>query len=106
MIDLVEAIRIAMEPDATVEARAAGASACRSILATLETPIQSSERPAFNPAQIAGLVTALRGVPADQLLDLAIARLRAALPAGTAVPQSQPLKLQLIPMALAARKTP
>ena len=108
MIDLIEAIRIAMEPDATVEARTAGASACRSILANLEpAPSQASEQPIFNPTQIAHIVTALRGVPTDQLLDLAIAKLRAALPSGTEVPRQPPLKLQLIPVAQqTGRKTP
>jgi hypothetical protein len=47
----------------------------------------------------------LRGVPPDKLLDLAIEKLRAALPAGIEVPQAQPLKFQLIPVAPLAGST-
>jgi hypothetical protein len=36
-------------------------------------------------------------MPPDQLLDLAIAKLRGALPAGTDVPAAMPLKYDLIP---------
>jgi hypothetical protein len=37
-------------------------------------------------------------MPQDQLLDLAIARLRAALPAGVEVAPVKPLKFHLIPV--------
>ena len=50
-------------------------------------------------SQIACVVSALRGVPPDQLLDLAIQRLRAALPAGVEAPPAQPLKFHIIPVA-------
>jgi hypothetical protein len=42
------------------------------------------------------LVSAFRGIPPDQLLDLAIARLRAALPAGVEVPNATPLNLRIV----------
>lgn len=103
MENLIESIRAALAPDAIAEAKLAGASACRTILAALEgTPGQPLAAPAVVPmsgSQIAGMVSALRGVPPDQLLDLAIQRLRAALPAGVEVPRAQPLKFHIIPVA-------
>ena len=36
MIDFIETIRTAMQPDANDESRASGAAACRAILAALE----------------------------------------------------------------------
>jgi hypothetical protein len=50
----------------------------------------------INASQIASVVGALRGVPPDQLLDLAIAKLRASLPAGVEVPKVEPLKFHII----------
>nr|HEX4316254.1 hypothetical protein [Kofleriaceae bacterium] len=102
MENLLEAIRAAVVTDASPEARAAGAQACRTILAALEAtaaePIQAAAAQPTTPP-IADLVATLRGVPMDQLLDLAIARLRAALPVGTAVPTVQPVKFQFIPQS-------
>jgi hypothetical protein len=112
MENVLEAIRAAVAVDATAEARTAGVAACRAILAALEAqpgePIVANVV-APSPSPIATVVAALRGVPADQLLDLAIAKLRAALPAGTDVPHAQPLKFQLISkdqLSTLARKTP
>jgi hypothetical protein len=83
MEDVIEAIRAAMAPDATSEAKTAGIAACRAILGALEAApgqplIAASPTPA---SPIAAFVGSLRGVPVEQLLDLAIARLRGALPA-------------------------
>ena len=98
MENIVESIRAAIASGATPETRAAGATACRAILAALEStpgqPLAAATAPA--PSQIATALAALRGAPAEQLLDLAIARLRAALPPGTEVPAVTPLKFQLI----------
>ena len=100
MDNLIEAIRTATQPDASPEARAAGASACRTILTGLEgvagQPLGAAAPVPTSP--VAAMVGALRGVPPDQLLDLAIARLRAALPAGTEVPAVTPLKFSLVPI--------
>ena len=78
---LLESIRAALAADATADAKAAGAAACRTILtaldATATAPIPTS--PSINPTAVANIVGALRGVPPDQLLDLAIAKLRSAL---------------------------
>jgi hypothetical protein len=92
MTEHIETIRTAFAADATAEARLAGAQACRALLGVLEPTTASTLPP------VASIVAAIRGVPADQLLDLAIAKLRAALPAGAAVTAVQPLKFQLIPV--------
>ena len=100
MEDLLETIRAAVSPDATAEVRAAGADACRTILAALDaTPGRAMAATAVaQPSPIASIVAALRGVPPDQLLDLAISKLRAALPADADVPAATPLKFHIVPV--------
>jgi hypothetical protein len=97
---LIETIRAAVVPEATAEARATGANACRTILSALEAtagqPLAAQVASPPNASQIASAVSALRGVPAEQLLDMAIARLRAALPAGVEVAPAMPLKFHMI----------
>lgn len=99
MENVIESIRAAVASDATQETRAAGITACRTILAALEgragEPMVGAAP--VNPSTIATMFGALRGVPADQLLDLAIAKLRAALPAGAEVARVEPLKFHIIP---------
>jgi hypothetical protein len=99
MDTLLDAIRAAAAADATEETKAAGAAACRTILTALEAkagePLAAAV-PDANP--IATAVSVLRGVPPEQLLDLAIARLRAALPAGETMPAVQPMKFHLVPV--------
>jgi len=51
-----------------------------------------------NPSAIASAVVMLRNVPPDQLLDLAITKLRAALPAGTQAAPVAPLKFHIVPV--------
>jgi hypothetical protein len=100
MEGLLEAIRIGTSADASPEARQAAANACRTILTALEAkpgePIAAAAP--INTTQIASVIGALRGVPPDQLLDLAIAKLRAALPAGTEAQPVTPLKFHIIPV--------
>lgn len=120
MDELIEKIRVATIADANDEARAAGADACRTLLIALEAkagePLAPPPMPAPAPSEFAivqvaapsstttpqataqAIVSALRGMSPDQLLDVAIARLRAALPQGTTVPATQPLKFHLIPI--------
>ena len=118
MDELIDKIRAATAIDATDDARAAGAEACRTLLiafeANPEQPIESPTAAASttlvqvptapthqtsNPhAAVQAIASALRGMTPDQLLDLAIVKLRAALPPGTNVPAPQPLKFQLIPI--------
>jgi hypothetical protein len=100
MQELVAAIQCALTPESTPEARAVGAGACRTILTALEaTPgAPMTAAVAAPPSPIAAVVAGLRGVPPDQLLDIAIARLRAALPADAQVDPVPPLKFHLIPL--------
>ena len=109
MDNLIESIRAAIAQDASPEARVIGMAACRAILASLDaTPGQPLAPAAVvtpSPAAIAQAVAAFRGVPADQLLEIAIGKLRAALPAGTEVPRAEPLKFQMIPRAQLATLT-
>jgi hypothetical protein len=100
METLVESIRNAVAADATAEARGVGADACRTILAALGAtpvePLAAVAAPTSPP--IATIVSALRGLPLEQLLDLAIARVRAALPADTALEPVQSLKILRVPL--------
>ncbi len=99
---LIESIRAAVAADASTEVRAAGVTACRTILTALEAvPGQPLAAAVVAPPMvppIAAIATALRGMPADQLLDLAIQKLRASLPPGAEPPRVQPLKFQLVPV--------
>ena len=98
--DLIEAIRAAVAPDAPAEARIAGIDACRTILAALGAtpgePMLATAAPA--PSPIAAIVAGLRSVPPDRLLDLAIAKLRAALPSDAEAPAVSPLKFHIVPL--------
>jgi len=102
MEELLETIRAAIADDASPEARMTGAQACRVLLATLEPAAETPPPQAAAPAapdvaaQIGHLAAALRGVPLDQLLDLAIVKLRAALPAGAEAPGVQPLNFRIL----------
>jgi hypothetical protein len=100
MLDPIETIRAALADDASPEARTAGAAACRAILGALEASPgeQMATATPINTSQIAGIVGALRGVPPEQLLDLAIAKLRSALPADATVPPVTPLKFHILPI--------
>ncbi|HTR52013.1 MAG TPA: hypothetical protein VMJ10_14970 [Kofleriaceae bacterium] len=82
---LIETIRAATADGASDDARRAGANACRAVLAVLDaqpgTPIVPSTPPALEPSPpIAAIVSALRGMPRDQLADLLIAKLRTLVP--------------------------
>jgi hypothetical protein len=70
----------------------------RTILAALDATPGQTFAPAVtpSPSAIAAAVGALRGVPPDQLLDLAILKLRAALPSGVEVPAAQPLRFHIV----------
>ncbi len=96
MTDPFDTIRSAIADDATPEARAAGAAACRAILGALEGTV--AQPPAINASAVASLAAVLRSVPSEQLLDMAIAKLRSALPPGAHVPPVSPVKFHLIPI--------
>lgn len=99
METLLETIRTSVAAEATDEARAAGAQACRTILTALETPMGAPlaiPSPATSLPPAAQMIATLRGVPTEQLLDLAIAHLRSKLPANAAAPMVEPLKFHII----------
>ena len=99
MDELIESIRAAVAAEASPENRAVGATACRTILAALEAvPGQPLTATVATTSPIATAVAMLRGVPPEQLLDLAIARLRAALPAEVTVAPVHPVRFQIVPM--------
>lgn len=102
MDQLLETIRAATVPDASDDAKAAGANACRMLLAALETT-QGEPMPSPVPVvqsttpDIGAIVAGLKGVPVDQLLDLAIAKLRTMVPADQA-PAVRRLTIPLVPL--------
>lgn len=101
MEQMIETIRAAIAPDATDDVRSAGATACRTILTALgaragEPLAAASPAPSSTASEIATTVAALRHVPPEQLLDLAIARLRAALPPDVQSPAVQPVKFHVV----------
>lgn len=112
MDTLIEDIRAATATDATDDARATGAIACRTLLAALEakvgeplasptTALSSVQDRVPTPppaAAVQAIAAALRGMQPDQLLDLAIARLRAAVPAGSELAPVQGVKFHILPM--------
>ena len=105
MEQLLEAIRAATATDASDETKAAGANACRTLLTALEAkagqPLASPAMPS-NPIEAA--VSVIRGMPAEQLLDLAIARLKAALPPETNLEPVKRLTVPLVPLPAIGRK--
>ena len=94
MEELIDKIRAAMAADATAEARTAGAAACRCVLALIEpTPT-----PAIPPDVVPKMVAMVRGMDLDQLLGVAVERLRAVTTArGETVPTEPPRSIN-IPM--------
>jgi hypothetical protein len=101
MENLIESIRAAVVDGASEDARAAGASACRAILAALEAkpgePLAPAGPSSTNSAEIIAMISALRGVPTDQLLDLAIAKLRAMVPAEQQ-PRVRGINIPIVPV--------
>jgi hypothetical protein len=60
-------------------------------------PVMPTVPPPSSPIVMAA--RALRGLPPEQLLDIALQRLRAALPAGTTVAPPKGIQFQLVPVA-------
>ena len=93
--NLIDTIRAAVATDASDEARVAGAQACRTILSALETK-QGEPLALTAPSPLTAIASVLRGMTPDQMLDLAIARLKAAVPAGADAAPASPLKFHII----------
>jgi hypothetical protein len=97
---LVETIRAVIAPNAAPEVRAAGAESCRTILAALGAtqgqPLGAVPRAEPGPIATA-VATLIRSTPPDQLLDLAIAKLRLMVP-DSSMPSVSAFKLQCVPV--------
>jgi hypothetical protein len=107
MDELLQSIHAAVAADASPDVRRSGASACRTILTSLEaTQGHRLEVSPINASQIASVVGALRGVPTDQLLDIAISRLRSMLPTDGPTPDLKPFKCRVIPLPATSPRTP
>ena len=97
MQEMIESIRAAVTDGATAEQKAAGAVACRAILAALEAE-------AGKAIVLAGTPTPgpLAGISSDQALDLLIARLSAIAEKQTQVTappaaKATPLRIAFVP---------
>jgi hypothetical protein len=106
MENLIDTIRAAIANDASAESGAAGAHACRTILAAIETqagePLTSAPPPT-TPVQAA--LVALSKAPPEQLLDMVIAKLRSVLPTGAEVAPVQSVRIPLLPIATRGAKS-
>ncbi|MBE7450538.1 MAG: hypothetical protein HS111_17055 [Kofleriaceae bacterium] len=96
----LEALRAALADGATPDQRAAGVAACRAIIAALEaTP--GEPMPVAASPETATAITApisLAGLSLDQVLDLAIGKLRSMVPAdrlAAAQPTEPPLTIRM-----------
>ncbi len=106
MDELLEAIKAATAAHARDEARSAGVIACRTILTALEAKAGEPlvQLPAAPASPIAMAVSALKNVPPDQLLDLAIAKLRTMLPEGMTPPKVEPVKFHVFHLPMPAKE--
>ena len=85
---LISSIRAATAPDASAEARAAGATACRSILTALEAkagqPLTAAPPVATSATSpLATMLAQLVAMPREQMLEFITNFLRTKLPPGT-----------------------
>ena len=97
--DLIATIRAAIVPDASAEARATGATACRAILAALEAQVGQPLAAAPSPtptSPLAGMLSRLAAMPREQMLEFITNFLRAKLPPGTQAPITQGPRFHLI----------
>ena len=109
--DLIASIHAAVAPGASAEARAFGATACRSILSALEakagqplTTAPPTATPATSP--LTTLLTQLAAMPREQMLEFITNFLRSKLPPGTQTQVTTGPRFHLIqiPPAIAPTK--
>ena len=105
---LLDTLRRGLVSDADEPARDAARAACRRLALALDLPpgaLVAGAMPATpTTSPVAAIVDTLRKLPPDKLLDLAIQRLRAALPAGAPVVAPEPVRFQLVPVMPAAQR--
>ncbi len=111
MENVIDAIRAAVAPGASAEAKAAGVTACNAILAALQAmPGETLPAPAAAPRieigpAAAAFAAMVRSAPPEQLLDLAIAKLRSMVPADASTQPARRINIPLvqIPRASSAK---
>src|SRR5262245_13294201 len=123
---ILEVIRRGIAPDADPAARSSALDVCGRIVQAFGGPMPASpanlapvaSAPTMPPpfampqgfappapaSPLAAAVGMLRNLPPEQLLDLAIQRLRAALPQETTVPETKGIQFQLVPLIPAGSK--
>lgn len=114
---LLEILRRGLVPSADASSQAIARDVCARILLVLSPPSPTAAAPfvplvpvsapnaGFVPvaaptptSPLAAMVGTLRNLPPEQLLDMAIQRLRAALPAGSTVAEPKGIQFQLVPV--------
>lgn len=100
----LEVIRSAFLPSSDEAARHLAREACYRLLQLLGAPTPPPTPATAHLTAVAPAVQAIaeliRKTPPDQLLDLAIERLRRAVPPGAQVPVTPPLRFQFVPVAV------
>jgi hypothetical protein len=83
----LETIRVAFADGASPDDTRAGAIACRTLAAVLESrPVQPLALTTTRRPSLASALQQLGSLDIDQILDFVIVKLRAMLPAGTTLP--------------------
>ena len=99
---LIHSVREALASTATDEARRAGAQACRTLLAALDAKHGEALIPApvqpTTPNGVQAIVSLLRSAPPDQLLDLAIAKLRTLVPPTEQAATVRAFPIRIVPV--------
>ena len=101
MQELISAITAATASGASVEQKAAGVQACRTIIAALDTEPGKPLVPPFAQPQ-----SPLAGISIDQVLDLAVARLTAIATAREVTPAPSPAAPTALRIPTVAPVTP
>lgn len=99
MEDVLNTIRAAVASGATPEARAAGIQACKAIIAALGATSGeafAAPRPVNVGPTAQALAAVIRTTPPDQLFDMLIAKLRAAVPDGANAAAPQKINIPLV----------
>ena len=101
----LETIRVALATDASNELRRDGIAACHAVLAALAAPdTVVPAPPQASPAQLVeSAIALLRHVPIDRVLDMAIATLKAKVPASSEVATARALTFHLVPVPSTSR---
>jgi len=95
--DLVSAIRAALTPDASTEARTSALHACRAIMRGLEPAPARNSAPGGSPASVlagtalGNALGALSSLPRDQVLQILVTGMRALLGQGSPSYRTAPL---------------